>query len=80
MRRALKSSQLRQQEELPQLQSGFAGSSKVVTSTTKMAAQGGRDINCHLAFNMNKQDLPLNLITSRQHLCLMTGNLNESFG
>ena len=71
--------QLQQLEELPKLQSGFADSLRIATTTTTTAAHGGRDVDYHLDFNMSEQDLSLKLITSRQHLYLMTGPLKESF-
>jgi hypothetical protein len=71
--------QLQQLEELPKLQSGFADSFRVATTTTKTAAHGGRDVSYHLAINLNEQDWPLKLIPSCLHLLFMTGNLKECF-
>jgi hypothetical protein len=64
---------------LPKLQSGFADSLRVATTTTTTATHGGRDVDYHLAFNMSEQDLSLKLITSHQNLYLMTGNFERIF-
>ncbi len=63
----LMSLQLQQPEEPPKLQSGFADSLRVATTTTTTAAHGGRDVDYHLAFNMSEQDFsPTPVFNDRQ--------------